>query len=73
MHTVVSKDGTPIAYETHGDGPALICVTGALSDRASCTPLAALLAPRFTAITYDRRARGVNTPNTAPGTGKLWV
>src|SRR5512143_418857 len=55
-----SKDGTPIAYERSGQGPALILVDGALCSRAfgPMPKLAPLLAPRFTVFTYDRRGRG---------------
>jgi predicted ATPase/DNA-binding SARP family transcriptional activator len=56
--TVTSKDGTPIALEEYGDGPAIVLVGGALNDRRTFTPLARRLAPRFTAVTYDRRGRG---------------
>lgn len=60
MNTVRSKDGTHIAFEQHGTGPALILVDGALCYRASgpSRPLAALLADRFTVFVYDRRGRG---------------
>jgi pimeloyl-ACP methyl ester carboxylesterase len=60
MDIVRSKDGTPIAYERMGKGPALILVDGALCYRASgpSRPLAALLADRFTVYFYDRRGRG---------------
>jgi pimeloyl-ACP methyl ester carboxylesterase len=54
----VSKDGTKIAYDKAGAGPALILVGGALSDRAGAAPLAKLLAPHFTVYSYDRRGRG---------------
>ena len=33
MSTVTSKDGTTIAFETTGEGPPLVIVGGALSDR----------------------------------------
>ncbi|WP_224248836.1 alpha/beta fold hydrolase [Hyalangium gracile] len=71
-HTVRSADGTSIAFETTGKGPPLILVGGAFCDRsapASGTPLAALLAHRFTVFSYDRRGRGSsdNTPPDAPG------
>jgi pimeloyl-ACP methyl ester carboxylesterase len=56
--TVRSRDGTTIAFERSGEGPPLIVVGGALSDRSAGAPLAALLAPRFTVYTYDRRGRG---------------
>ena len=60
VQTVASKDGTRIAYERAGTGPALIIVDGALCYRASgpSRPLAALLADRFTVFIYDRRGRG---------------
>ena len=34
MSQVLSKDGTPIAYERSGSGPALILIDGALCSRA---------------------------------------
>src|SRR6266516_7186205 len=55
---VTSKDGTRIAYETTGDGQAVLIILGALNTRKSGTKLAKLLASRFTAVTYDRRGRG---------------
>jgi pimeloyl-ACP methyl ester carboxylesterase len=58
METVNSKDGTRIAFERMGSGPALILVMGAFNDRSTGRPLASFLAPDFTAITYDRRGRG---------------
>jgi len=58
--TVLSKDGTPIAFTRVGDGPPVILVDGALCYRAmgESGQLAALLAPYFTVLTYDRRGRG---------------
>jgi pimeloyl-ACP methyl ester carboxylesterase len=56
-----SADGTTIAFEAIGRGAPLVLVGGALSDRAapaSGTPLAAMLAHRFTVFSYDRRGRG---------------
>jgi pimeloyl-ACP methyl ester carboxylesterase len=60
MKKVFSKDGTPIAFDRVGSGPALILVDGALCYRGSgpMAPLAAQLAPHFTVFTYDRRGRG---------------
>ncbi|KRC49788.1 hypothetical protein ASE16_13980 [Leifsonia sp. Root227] len=57
---VSSADGTSIAYERSGTGPALVLVDGALCTRAfgPARPLAALLADRFTVYAYDRRGRG---------------
>lgn len=58
MRTVISKDGTPIAFDQSGQGPALILVTGALTTRVDWTHLAACLAPDFSVFVYDRRGRG---------------
>jgi pimeloyl-ACP methyl ester carboxylesterase len=58
VQTVISRDGTKIAYDKLGSGPPVILVNGALSDRAASADLARLLAGRFTAYSYDRRGRG---------------
>lgn len=58
MQFVTSQDGTRIAYDTFGKGPALILVNGAFAARASNTELAQLLAAHFTVYSYDRRGRG---------------
>ena len=56
-----SRDGTRIAYDKWGKGPAVILVNGALSDRSSNAELAQLLAAHFTVYSYDRRGRGDST------------
>ncbi|EFH85063.1 alpha/beta fold hydrolase [Ktedonobacter racemifer] len=58
MRTVISKDGTPIAFDQSGQGPALILVAGALTTRADMSSLSAHLAPHFSVFAYDRRGRG---------------
>ncbi|MGZ3602974.1 MAG: alpha/beta fold hydrolase [Ktedonobacterales bacterium] len=62
MQTVTSRDGTTIAFDRLGTGPALVLVGGAFQQREDqlFAPLAALLAPHFTVITYDRRGRGAS-------------
>jgi pimeloyl-ACP methyl ester carboxylesterase len=65
MQLVTSQDGTRIAYEKSGKGPALIVVTGALSSRAGNAELVQLLAPHFTVYSYDRRGRG-DSADTKP-------
>lgn len=67
MQTVSSPDGTVIAYDQVGEGPALILVDGALSVHSSGgkSELARLLAPHFTVFGYDRRGRG-RSGNTLP-------
>ncbi|MFH8898934.1 alpha/beta fold hydrolase [Streptomyces coeruleorubidus] len=57
---VVSADGTEIAFEQSGSGPAVVLVASALADRSDTTRLAALLAEHFTVINYDRRGRGAS-------------
>ena len=64
---VTSKDGTTIACDVQGEGPALILVDGAtMTRRGESKPeLVALLAPRFTVYSYDRRGRG-DSDDTLP-------
>jgi pimeloyl-ACP methyl ester carboxylesterase len=58
MKKVISADGTVIAYDRLGDGPAVVLVSGDAADRVSNAPLAALLAENFTVYNYDRRGHG---------------
>ncbi|SFD97767.1 Pimeloyl-ACP methyl ester carboxylesterase [Paenibacillus catalpae] len=60
MHTVLSKDGTKIAYDKTGQGPALILVAGAFSYRKfpGQLELAKALSSQYTVYNYDRRGRG---------------
>ena len=60
MDKVISKDGTPIAVDRLGSGPALILVDGAMCSRGfgPMPPLAKELASQFTVYHYDRRGRG---------------
>jgi pimeloyl-ACP methyl ester carboxylesterase len=60
--TVVSRDGTRIAFSRVGRGSPVILVDGALCHRTMgpAEPLARLLAPHFTVYTYDRRGRGAS-------------
>ena len=61
MRTIISKDGTTIAFDQVGSGPTVILVAGAIQHRAfdqETAYLADLLAPYFSVINYDRRGRG---------------
>src|SRR5438309_1386488 len=58
MDKVKSRDGTAIAFDKQGDGPAVIFVDGAMSTPSGKADLARLLAPSFTVYAYDRRGRG---------------
>jgi pimeloyl-ACP methyl ester carboxylesterase len=64
MSRVTSKDGTSIAYDRQGAGPAVILVGGGLVDPATGragrwenAPLATELAQWCTVYNYDRRGR----------------
>ena len=65
MGTVTSTDGTRIAFDQSGQGPAIILVVGAFNERATGAPLAQALEPHFTVFNYDRRGRGASG-DTAP-------
>src|SRR6266566_5910508 len=60
---VMSSDGTSIAFERVGTGPAVILVDAAGNFRgfSPMPELAQALAPGFTAFTYDRRGKGAST------------
>jgi pimeloyl-ACP methyl ester carboxylesterase len=60
MDMVTSADGTKIAYEKAGSGPAIVFAAGAFNDHTRLAPLAAALADAFTVVSYDRRARGAS-------------
>jgi len=60
MRTVISKDGTPIAFDQPGEGPPIILVVGAFNERSTGAPLAATLSNHFTVFNYDRRGRGAS-------------
>ena len=67
MNSVISKDGTSIAYDRYGQGRLVILVDGALQYRAfdqGMKQLAELLATDFTVVHYDRRGRGDSTDFT---------
>jgi pimeloyl-ACP methyl ester carboxylesterase len=62
---VTSADGTKIAFDRLGGGPAVIVISGLLCDRQTTQPLAEQLAQQLCVINYDRRGRGEST-DTAP-------
>jgi pimeloyl-ACP methyl ester carboxylesterase len=65
VDTVVSHDGTTIAFDRAGDGPAVVLINAGPTDRNVNAQLAGLLAARFTVLNYDRRGRG-GSGDTAP-------
>ena len=66
METVKSADGTVIAYDRAGAGPALIVSVGAFCTRHTFVAPPELR-QRFTVVTYDRRGRG-DSGDTQPFT-----
>ncbi|HET9561599.1 MAG TPA: alpha/beta hydrolase [Propionibacteriaceae bacterium] len=58
MAHVTSADGTPIAYQRDGSGPAVILIGGGLDDGSENAPLARELAEEFTVYNFARRGRG---------------
>jgi pimeloyl-ACP methyl ester carboxylesterase len=65
MAIVTSRDGTRIAYQRSGLGPAVILVSAGILDHTEYRPLAAALTAEFTVYFYDRRGRG-DSDNTLP-------
>ncbi|MBX6382061.1 MAG: alpha/beta hydrolase [Microbispora sp.] len=65
MTHITSADGTTIAFDRSGEGPAVIFVQGGFTDRSHPTwsGLAAALSPHFTVYNYDRRGRGGSGDN----------
>ena len=62
MNTIRSKDGTIIAYDKTGNGPAIILVDGAFCSMefGPMEKIGALLGRSFTVFRYDRRGRGAS-------------
>ncbi|GAA1284703.1 alpha/beta hydrolase [Planotetraspora silvatica] len=65
MNKVISADGTSIAFDRLGHGPALILIGGGPTDRSANAALADLLSEHFTVYNYDRRGRG-DSGDTTP-------
>ena len=58
QQSVASKDGTPIAYWTSGNGPPLVLVHGTPADHTRWRPLLPYLESHTTVHAMDRRGRG---------------
>jgi pimeloyl-ACP methyl ester carboxylesterase len=58
METVISTDGTKIAFDRFGAGPPLVMAAGAFNDRSTTEPLGRALKDRAEVFNYDRRGRG---------------
>jgi pimeloyl-ACP methyl ester carboxylesterase len=53
--STIDVNGTTLYYERRGDGPTVLCISGATGDAGHWTGVADDLADEFTVITYDRR------------------
>jgi pimeloyl-ACP methyl ester carboxylesterase len=62
--------GARLYYELRGAGPSVVLVPGGSGDAALYEPLANLMAPRYTVLTYDRRGFG-RSPLDAPPDDEL--
>ena len=58
MRTIESADGTTIAYQQTGSGPAIIVISNVAEDHTGVAGLVKALSPHFTVISFDRRGRG---------------
>ncbi|MSQ15386.1 MAG: alpha/beta hydrolase [Dehalococcoidia bacterium] len=58
LNSVISRDGTNIAYNKSGHGPTLILVHGSLADHRVWTPVIPAFEEHFTVVAVDRRGRG---------------
>jgi pimeloyl-ACP methyl ester carboxylesterase len=60
MTSIVSRDGTKIAYWTSGEGPPLLIVHGTSGVHERFAPLLPYLEPHATVHVMDRRGRGAS-------------
>ena len=58
IETIISKDGTRIAYRRGGEGPPLVLVHGTAANHGRWSPVLPALEERFTIYAIDRRGRG---------------
>ena len=58
MENIISKDGTPIAYEHSGAGPPLVLVHGMAGSHARWETILPTLRQHFSVYAVDRRGRG---------------
>lgn len=60
LPTVTSADGTTIAYDRTGSGPAIIVISNVAEDHTALAGVATALSAHFTVISFDRRGRGAS-------------
>jgi pimeloyl-ACP methyl ester carboxylesterase len=59
-HSVISKDGTQIGYQSIGRGPGILFIQGSMGTIENFTQLAQELADSFTIYLPERRGRGIS-------------
>lgn len=60
QRSVISRDGTPIAVFSSGEGPPLVLVHGATADHTTWRTVGPVLERRFRLHAIDRRGRGAS-------------
>jgi pimeloyl-ACP methyl ester carboxylesterase len=60
METIISRDGTPIAYYRSGGGPPLVLVHGTSGSSARWKPVLTRLEEHFSVYALDRRGYGAS-------------
>jgi pimeloyl-ACP methyl ester carboxylesterase len=58
MQKIISKDGTPIAYQRSGAGPPLVLIHGTSASHVRWAPVLPALEQHFSTYAVDRRGRG---------------
>ena len=66
MMVVRSRDDTPIAVFSSGEGPGLVLVHGATADHTAFRVVGPVLAGSFTVYAIDRRGRGASGDAVGP-------
>lgn len=64
---VETLNGTPLSFETAGDGPPLVLIHGSWGDHHNWDAVAPGLAETFRVIRYDRRGHGCSEAPPAEG------
>jgi alpha-beta hydrolase superfamily lysophospholipase len=68
--TIADADGTPIYYERHGSGPAVLLVHGSGGHHAAWWQQVVPLRERFTVVTVDLRGFGSSGSSMAEFDGQ---
>jgi acetyltransferase/esterase len=61
--SILEVPGARLYFESHGSGPLLLLIPGAMGDAGSFSQVTELLSARYTVVTYDRRGFSRSRPN----------